>query len=39
MAKFVRVTFGEGDPAQMDEGIANLNETVIPSPGASRISR
>ena len=30
MAKFARVTFGEGDPARMDEGIANLNETVIP---------
>jgi|GEM_PF-477029 len=30
MAKFARVTFGEGDPAQIDEGIANLNETVIP---------
>lgn len=34
MAKFARVTFGEGDPAQMDEGIANLNETVIPEPGS-----
>jgi heme-degrading monooxygenase HmoA len=30
MAKFARVTFGEGDPARTDEGIANLNETVIP---------
>jgi hypothetical protein len=30
MSKFARVTFGEGDPARMDEGIANLNETVIP---------
>jgi hypothetical protein len=30
MAKFARVTFGEGDPARMDEGIANLNQTVIP---------
>src|ERR671923_238348 len=30
MPKFARVTFGEGDPARMDEGIANLNETVIP---------
>jgi heme-degrading monooxygenase HmoA len=30
MAKFARVTFGESDPAQFEEGIANLNQTVIP---------
>jgi hypothetical protein len=30
MPKFARVTFGEGDPAQIDVGIANLNETIIP---------
>lgn len=30
MAKFARVTFAEGDPARVDEGIANLNEMVIP---------
>jgi hypothetical protein len=30
MPKFARVTVGEGDPARMEEGIANLNQTVIP---------
>jgi hypothetical protein len=30
MAQFARVTFGEGDPARIDEGIANLNDVVIP---------
>lgn len=30
MAKFARVTFGESDPARFEEGIANLNQTVIP---------
>ena len=30
MAKFARVTFGESDPARFEEGVANLNQTVIP---------
>jgi hypothetical protein len=30
MARFARVTFGESDPARFEEGIANLNQTVIP---------
>jgi hypothetical protein len=30
MAKFARVTFGESDPARFEEGIANLQETIIP---------
>jgi hypothetical protein len=30
MAKFARVTFGEGDPARFEAGIANLQETIIP---------
>lgn len=30
MAKFARVTFGESDPARFEEGIANLNQAVIP---------
>jgi hypothetical protein len=30
MPKFARVTLGEGDPAQIDEGIANVNDVVIP---------
>jgi heme-degrading monooxygenase HmoA len=29
MAKFARVTFGEGDPARFDEGVARLNEMVV----------
>jgi hypothetical protein len=30
MPKFARVTFGEGDPARIDESIANLNQAIIP---------
>ena len=30
MAKFARVSFGEGDPARVDEGVARINEMVIP---------
>jgi hypothetical protein len=30
MPKFARVTFGDGDPARIDESIANLNQTIIP---------
>ena len=30
MAKFARVISGEVDPAKVDEGVANINEIVIP---------
>src|SRR6266487_265649 len=30
MAKFARVISGEGDPATLEQGIANINEIVIP---------
>jgi hypothetical protein len=30
MPKFARVTVGDGDPARIDESIANLNQTIIP---------
>jgi pyrroline-5-carboxylate reductase len=30
MAQYARVTFGDSDPARFEEGIANLNQTVIP---------
>lgn len=30
MAKYARVTIAQADPAKLEEGIANINEIVIP---------